>query len=93
MVCSLYFGDDDEGDFKDLKKNITANFKKFQAQVKQTWWNRLQSNRADTKLDPNIADIKLKSNRADTKALLWLINIYTFVFIIWYENKEKNTVI
>jgi hypothetical protein len=31
----LYFGDDDEGDFKDLRKNIATNFKKFQAQVKQ----------------------------------------------------------
>ncbi len=34
-VCSLYFGDDDEGDFKDLKKNISTNFRKFQAQIKQ----------------------------------------------------------
>ena len=28
-VSGYYFGDDDEGDFKDLKKNISQNFRRF----------------------------------------------------------------
>ena len=28
-VENSYFGEDDEGDFKDLKKNISSNFKRF----------------------------------------------------------------
>ena len=28
-VKSYYFGEDDEGDYKDLKRNIALSFKKF----------------------------------------------------------------
>ena len=29
MIKNSYFGDDDEGDYKDLKKNVSQSFKKF----------------------------------------------------------------
>ena len=29
MLKNYYYGDDDEGDYKDLKKNVSQSFKKF----------------------------------------------------------------
>lgn len=29
LIKNSYFGDDDEGDYKDLKKNVSQSFKKF----------------------------------------------------------------